>query len=574
MTQSEALTILKTGANVFLTGEPGSGKSYTVNEYVRYLCGHEIEPAITASTGIAATHIGGMTIHSWSGIGIHTNLDLQNIRRIASSKHIGKRIRETNVLIIDEVSMLAPKTLDMVEAVCREARQNREAFGGLQVVLVGDFFQLPPIIKRKTEDDPDQIVLLDEPEARFAYDSSAWTRAKPVTCYLSEQHRQDDKDYLGILSAIRDNTFNMNHVAHIEGRRTTYDKVPNDAPKLFSHNVDVDLVNKDMLSQLPSELVEFTMRSYGPHGLVATLKKGCLSPEFLNLKIGASVMFTKNNSRGGFVNGTLGVVEGFREDDNYPMIRTRHGRLVTVEPMEWGISEGGVSKATITQFPLRLAWAITVHKSQGMSLDEAVMDLSEVFEYGQGYVALSRVRRLAGVHLIGWNQRAFQVHPDVITKEKEFQIASATAQEEFSDLDEEITKNRQTNFILKCDGRLETLNDDEIKKPNAQSLGEKIDTHTATLRLWKEGKTISEIAEERGLKERTIFDHIEELIKIGNIERDELTRLVSPALKKDLSKIQAIFVELDTDKLAPVYEEFDGLYSYDDIRLARMLIVK
>jgi ATP-dependent DNA helicase PIF1 len=148
VTQNEALTILKTGANVFLTGEPGAGKSYTINEYVRYLRGHNIQPAITASTGIAATHIGGMTIHSWSGIGIHNSLDMQDIRRIASSKHIGKRIRETNVLIIDEVSMLAPKTLDMVEAVCREARQDYEPFGGLQVVLVGDFFQLPPMNQR------------------------------------------------------------------------------------------------------------------------------------------------------------------------------------------------------------------------------------------------------------------------------------------------------------------------------------------------------------------------------------------------------------------------------------------
>lgn len=572
MTQGEALTILKTGANVFLTGEPGSGKSYTINEYVRYLRTHGIEPAITASTGIAATHIGGMTIHSWSGIGIHTNLDMQDIRRIASGKHIGKRMRETNTLIIDEVSMLPPKTLDMVEAVCREARQSYEPFGGLQIILVGDFFQLPPIIKRKSEDDPDQIILLDEPEARFAYDSSAWTRAKPTTCYLTEQHRQDDKDYLGILSAIRDNTFSMKHVGHIESRRTTYDKVPNDAPKLFSHNVDVDLVNKDMLSQLPGELVEFPMRSYGPHGLITTLMKGCLSPEFLALKIGASVMFTKNNPRAGFVNGTLGIVEGFRENDNYPIVRTRHGQLITAEPMDWAIEEGGVSKATITQIPLRLAWAITVHKSQGMSLDEAVMDLSDVFEYGQGYVALSRVRRLSGVHLIGWNQRAFQVHPEVITKEKEFQNTSSDARKELSNLSEDEIQKKHDDFILACDGQLETL----VKKENNNSLSlkERRDTYKTTLALWNEGKTINEIAEERGLKERTIFDHIEELVKTKDIQRDDLTRLVTPALARAIPKIHALFKELDTDKLTPVFEEFDGLYSYDDIRLARMLIDK
>ncbi len=529
MTQNEALTILKTGANVFLTGEPGSGKSYIVNEYVQYLRTHGIEPAITASTGIAATHIGGMTIHSWSGIGIHTSLDIGDIRHIASSKHIGKRMRGTKVLIIDEVSMLAPATLAMVEAVCREARQNYEPFGGLQVVLVGDFFQLPPIIRRKNEDDPDQIVLLDEPEARFAYDSSAWTRAHPATCYLTEQHRQDDKDYLGVLSAIRDNTFGMKHVEHIESRRTTYDKVPHDAPKLFSHNVDVDLVNKDMLSQLPGESREFKMRSYGPAKLVVTLAKGCLSPEFLNLKIGASVMFTKNNPRAGFVNGTLGVVEGFREDDNYPMIRTRAGQLITAEPMDWAIEEGGEHKASITQFPLRLAWAITVHKSQGMSLDEAVMDLSEVFEYGQGYVALSRVRRLSGVHLIGWNQKAFQVHPDVIDKEKEFQLASSTAQKEFADLSKKEIQKRQDNFILACDGQVDSiLNQQETKPVKVGSGYDTIrETHPNAYRPWDEeqdeelirrfsqDRSIAKLAKVFGRKNGAILSR---LVKLGVIE--------------------------------------------------------
>lgn len=457
MTQEEALTILKTGVNVFLTGEPGAGKSYTINEYVRYLRAHGIKPAITASTGIAATHIGGVTIHSWSGIGIHTDLDLKDIRRIASSKHIGQKIRDTHVLIIDEVSMLPPKTLNMVEAICREAKKSRDPFGGLQIIFVGDFFQLPPIIRKRRpeEDESEQIILIDEPEAKFAYDASGWIRANPTICYLTEQHRQDDVKYLGLLSAIRNSTFTMSHIGHLENRRTTYANVPEDAPKLFSHNVDVDLVNADMLSQLAGELREFTMRSYGPFGLIATLKKGCLSPETLALKIGASVMFTKNNKKDGFVNGTLGVVIGFREDDGYPIIQTRSNNEIIVEPMEWAIEEDGQAKAGITQMPLRLAWAITVHKSQGMSLDEAVMDLSEVFEYGQGYVALSRVRRLTGLHLIGWNQRAFQVHPDISAKDKEFRTDSTAVEKEYSETPKDNLKRRHANFILACDGRIE-----------------------------------------------------------------------------------------------------------------------
>ena len=148
MTQSQALAILKTGANVFLTGEPGSGKTYVVNSYVVYLRKYGIEPAITASTGIAATHIGGMTIHSWSGIGIKTKLDTRDIRNIASNQYITRRVGRAKVLIIEEVSMLTPNTLSMVDSVCRQVKQNQKPFGGMQVVFVGDFFQLPPVAKK------------------------------------------------------------------------------------------------------------------------------------------------------------------------------------------------------------------------------------------------------------------------------------------------------------------------------------------------------------------------------------------------------------------------------------------
>ena len=145
----------------------------------------------------------------------------------------------------------------------------------------------------------------------------------------------------------------------------------------------------------------FVMEGRGAPAIVAALKKRCLSPEALFLKLNASVMFTKNNPKEGFVNGTLGDVTGFSSYNNYPTVKTREGRTILVEPMEWSVEEGGVVRGSISQLPLRLAWAITVHKSQGLSLDEAVMDLSQVFEYGQGYVALSRVRSLEGLYLVG-----------------------------------------------------------------------------------------------------------------------------------------------------------------------------
>ena len=453
MTQADALSILKTGGNVFLTGEPGSGKTHTVNEYVRYLRSRKVEPSITASTGIAATHIGGYTIHSWSGIGIKRSLDKYTLDRIASNERILKRVQKARVLIIDEVSMLGPETLDMVDAVCRTIKQSREPFGGLQVVLVGDFFQLPPVVKASVEEADDaQDSFTPRPPARFAYQSSAWQRAKFLTCYLSEQYRQDDLTFLSLLSAIRRNEFDEEHFAHLEKRSITREKIPENIPQLYSHNVDVDRVNHVKLERLKGDTREFEMESEGPEHLVASLVRGCLSPETLALKPGAAVMCTKNNIKEKFVNGTLGTVSGFDKTNGYPLIRTHGGRSILIEPMDWTVEENGQIKARVRQVPLRLSWAITVHKSQGQSLDAAVMDLSQVFEFGQGYVALSRVRRLAGVHLLGWNEQAFQVHPEVLSTDGEFHVASDEAQEVFAKIGEKELATMHSNFIRAVGG--------------------------------------------------------------------------------------------------------------------------
>lgn len=449
MTQSQALAILKTGANVFLTGEPGSGKTHAINEYAEFLRARGVEPAITASTGIAATHLGGMTIHSWSGVGIKTSLNRYELDNIASSEYIVKRVRRAQVLIIDEVSMLLAETLSMIDAICREIKQTPEPFGGLQIILVGDFFQLPPVVKAERENRP-QTTLMEEPLARFAYDSPAWKRAKVIVCYLTEQYRQDDHNFLSILSAIRRNVFNNNHLRHLETRKIERQAAPANAPKIFSHNLDVDRVNDEILAKLSGKPRVFAMSTQGQGGLVAALKRGCLSPETLCLKVGAAVMFTKNNLKEGFVNGTLGAVEGFDKQDSCPIIKTRGGQRIKVESMDWTVEENGRIRARITQLPLRLAWAITVHKSQGISLDEAVMDLSQVFEFGQGYVALSRVRRLSGLHLLGWNERAFQVHPEVLAKDEMFRAASSEAEIAFAQISASELEKMHRDFLTAC----------------------------------------------------------------------------------------------------------------------------
>ena len=471
MTQKEALDILKTGANVFLTGEPGSGKTHTINEYVNYLKACDVEVAITASTGIAATHIGGMTIHSWSGIGIKRKFDKYDLDKIASNEYVSKRIRRAKVLVIDEISMLSSDTLSMVEAVCREVKQNDEAFGGLQVIFVGDFFQLPPIVKRDFEQSPQAKLIENKNEPIFACDSFAWENSKPIICYITEQYRQDDKDFLDILSAIRKNIFDKNHFKKIENRKVDKAKLPDNAPKLFSHNVNVDYVNDETLSRIEKEVETFTMFSQGPDALVAIMKKGCLSPETLFLKIGAEVMFTKNNQKEGYVNGTLGTVIDFQKESKYPIVKTRNNKKIIVEPMEWIVEENGKIRARINQIPLRLAWAITVHKSQGMSMDSAIMDLSEVFEYGQGYVALSRVRRLSGLYIIGLNEKTFKVHPDILLKDKSFHKESTDAQKMFGKIEIEKLTKMHENFVVASGGKLRKIKNNLNKNKISKATG-------------------------------------------------------------------------------------------------------
>ncbi len=562
MRQSQILDIMKSGVNVFLTGEPGSGKTYVVNQYVSYLRSHGIEPAVTASTGIAATHIGGLTIHAWAGLGVKKELSRSELAAIAANRRVTKRVAAARILIIDEVSMLAPDVLALADKVCQKIKKNPVPFGGLQIILVGDFFQLPPVAKAETAK---PASLLDFPARRFAFQAPVWQKAGLAVCYLTEQYRQSDNDFTSLLSAIRNNNFAEIHLALVKSRLIDFSQSPGGAPKLFSHNADVDRINNDKLNQLPGRLKNFIMSDLGPKPLVAALQKGCLSPQVLGLKINAAVMFTKNDHQGRFVNGTLGTVFGFDESSGYPIVVTKAGKKIQVEPADWTLEENGIARAKITQLPLRLAWAITIHKSQGMSLDEAVMDLSEVFEFGQGYVALSRVRRLLGLHLLGYNRRAFEVDQQVLAKDQEFRANSFATEADLASNSTVDLQKCQSNFILACGGNLKESSFSPKNKI-------KVDTCLQTFLLWQKGNSIAEIAKKRSLTEGTIINHLEKLVKQNKINKSDLFRLLSSELSKSLPKINAVFTELGFERLSPVFEKLDGRYSYDQLRLCRLLL--
>ena len=531
MTQEQALNVLKTGANVFLSGEPGAGKTHTINAYVNYLRNCGVEPAITASTGIAATHIGGMTIHSWSGIGIRTKLDKYDLDKIASSEYIVKRINRTHVLIIDEISMLSAKMLDMVDLVCREIQQSGEPFGGMQIILVGDFFQLPPIVKKNEVEEKKQNSFLSTDGylstglGTFAYEAGAWERARLVVCYLAEQYRQDDARFLSVLSGIRANNVEDEHLNHVASRQIAPSDAPENITKLFSHNVDVDKVNNAELVKLKTEVKSFKMRSRGSEAVVAALKKGCLSPENLELKAGAVVMCTKNNPKERFVNGTLGTVVDFEEFSGYPIIKTRNGLNIIIGPLDWTVEENGKIRAQITQIPLRLAWAITVHKSQGMSLDAAVMDLSQVFEFGQGYVALSRVRRLSGLYLLGINEHALKVHPQILKKDADFKNKSREAVQVFGALASVELNKMHQNFILASVGKIKK---EKSNSKNISALEKIRDQHPNAYRKWtpeEETQIISQFKNGQSVKNISALSGRQaggiraRLIKLGLIEQ-------------------------------------------------------
>lgn len=397
MKQSEALQALHSGANIFLTGEAGSGKTHVLNQFIDEVRAEDRMVAITASTGIAATHIGGTTIHSWSGIGVLDSLDEHQLRKIVGNSAVAERVLDAEILIIDEVSMLDGKRLDMIDIIMKHIKKDRSPFGGLQLILCGDLFQLPPISRSREKD--------------FIFTSRAWAEAGLQVCYLDEQHRHEDEALIDILTSIRKNTIDESHLERLAAQKSTEDDSTSNNTILFTHNVDVDSINNQRLDTIDEEAQVYPMKVRGDRRAVASMIKGCMAPEELVLKKGAEVMFVANNFAGRFVNGTRGRVVDF--DGDSPVVKVGSKRI-TVEEHTWKLMDGGDEIARLTQLPLRLAWAITIHKSQGMSLDSAVIDLSRAFEPGMGYVALSRLRTLNGLRLKGMNNVSLVVDQTVL----------------------------------------------------------------------------------------------------------------------------------------------------------------
>ena len=411
MDQPLALEIMLSGKNVFLTGAAGSGKTYLLNQFIRASRAEGKKVSVTATTGLAATHLGGNTIHAWSGIGVHDELP----KRFFDNLPKGRRdtIAKTDVLIIDEISMLHDFRLDMIDQICQKVRQSDHPFGGLQIILSGDFFQLPPVNRS------------DSKNGSFVTESQSWRDSDLTICYLLDQFRQEADDYIDILNAMRAGDLRRHHAEKLLSRVNT--QIGENTSELHTTNIDVDTINARKLRELPEDEYSYEMSHTGSANYVDNLKRSCLAPETLRLKRGALVMAIKNSQDRKYANGSIGTISDFDSSTSWPIVQFRSGHTVTMSPDTWELRDGDKKRASLSQIPLRLAWAITIHKSQGMTLDGARIDLRRAFVPGMGYVALSRVKSLECLSLVGINRTALQVSPEALRLDANFREQSLQA---------------------------------------------------------------------------------------------------------------------------------------------------
>ena len=553
MQQEKALAILKSGKNAFLTGSAGTGKTYVLNQYIDYLKERKVKVAVTASTGIAATHMNGMTIHSWAGIGVKEFITQGNLRSMSSKKYLKDHLEKVKVLIIDEISMLHKNQINAVDVVLRYFKKNEAPFGGIQIVVCGDFFQLPPV-GHQGETSKD----------KFAFMSEAWVKAKLNICYLTEQYRQSDNDLNLILNEIRTGSISNKSYETLQKASENNLESEKERTKLYTHNYDVDRVNAQHLSQLSGTPKKFKAKTSGNKKLVATLKNSVLAGEELVFKIGAKVMFVKNDKEHRYVNGSLGKVLGFT-DKGFPSVKLLNGKTITTEVENWAImDDNGKTLASYNQVPLRLAWAITVHKCQGMTLDAAEVDLSKTFETGQGYVALSRLKKLENLQLLGLNEMALRVDNLAHKADQRFQELSEDADNEFV-LDE--LELIAKTFLRDIGGLIDKKEITKHKNRVKEKERSKLSTYEVTLIHLKQSVSLKDIAEARGLSVGTIAGH---LIKIRKDHPDENLNFYKPKAAV-LKKVKAAYDE--QPKSAPIslnaiYSKLGGKVSYDDIKLA------
>jgi len=566
--QNTALNILKTGNNVFITGSAGTGKTYLLNQFTFYLKSRKIIPTIVAPTGIAASHLQGQTIHSFFSLGIRSEIDDYYIESLLEKKYLQTRFSKLKVLIVDEISMVSPEMFSAMDRILRAFKNNNNPFGGVQTILSGDFFQLPPISR-------------EPKDKRFAWQSPSWKELQLKTCYLQEKFRQDDNVLISILDEIRSGNVSSNSYDILNSRFHKELDIDFNPTKLYTHNIDVDRINNDELNKLNNPAKSFNYKSEGTAKNIEKIFKSSLVLEEISLKKDAVVMFIKNNHELGYVNGTTGVVVDFDKETGLPVVKTSYGSLIKCTLEDWSMeNDSGNVVAKVSQIPLKLAWAITIHKSQGMTLDSAEIDLSKTFEVGQGYVALSRIKNIDGLRLMGLNDKALMVNPLILHIDDRIKAASLKASDEISALSTENLEEIFNAYILSIDGILDEVQIQEqekvLKSEKKVVSKNPIPTHIQTKELIETSNSIDELSSKRGMSKGTIIKHLSVLKEENpniNLEKfmpdSKILELVKDALVKIKERNNPDdFSEDGKPRLKPIFEALDSKVGYDDIRVA------
>lgn len=395
--QSLALDLLKRGKNVLVTGPGGSGKSMLVTVAVRDFVARRKKVGVTSTTGQSANLIGGCTLHSFLGISLGdmpSDLLVQKIQRNSRKK---KNWCETDLLIVDEVSMLDPVLFSKLNCIAKNLRRDTRPFGGMQLMLSGDFYQLPVV---KSE--------------RFVFEADCWKECIEETVVLTSVKRQEDSEFREMLNRLRVGRVTSDdvHALKLLGKKRECDMTVKPT-KLFCNNAEADAVNARELDALDADVYVYHVQVYKTPNTPARFdpSKKCNAPETLKLCAGADVLLLCNlDQENGLVNGSRGTVVSFN-DRQLPVVAFPNRVTRTIDYNIWEIKEDGIVVASVSQVPLRLAYAITIHKSQGMTLESAMIDLARVFEYGQAYVALSRVKTAKNLIVRNVTRESFKVHP-------------------------------------------------------------------------------------------------------------------------------------------------------------------
>ncbi|KAM6124100.1 ATP-dependent DNA helicase PIF1 [Pterocles gutturalis] len=398
--QEAVLGAVRSGKSVFFTGCAGTGKSFLLKKIVGSL--PPKSTYATASTGVAACHIGGTTLHAFAGIG-SGKAPLEQCIQLAERPGVRQHWLACQHLIIDEISMVDGKFFDRLEVVARAVRKRDEPFGGIQLIICGDFLQLPPVCKANEE-------------MKFCFQAKSWRKCININMELTEVRRQTDKTFVSLLSAVR-----LGRCTEEVTRllmQTATNRSERDgilATRLCTHKDDVEITNERRLQQLSGDMHTFEALDSDPM-LVKLIDAQCPVGGRVELKLGAQVMLAKNlDVSQGLVNGARGVVVGFEsEEKGLPKVRFLCGITQVIKMEKWVFKGPSGVHLSRQQLPLKLAWAISIHKSQGMSLDCVEISLSRVFESGQAYVALSRARSLAGLRVLDFDPKVVRADPSVL----------------------------------------------------------------------------------------------------------------------------------------------------------------